>query len=330
MKDLSQFIRELLFSNDCVILPGFGGFIGNYTPARIDHESNTFHPPVKAISFNSKLSHNDGLLIGTISAKKGIGYADAKRMVEDYVGGLKERLEKGQRIHLDSIGHFQLNGDGGLQFEPDGDINYLLDSYGLTAFTREPVQDYDISRAVLSRGERDPVIIANRRRMIWRAAVAVPFILAIIVVPLKKDFFKSNAGLNPLAKVEFEEVRSAQEELFREMPAAKAQLTAEDVSADEAIVTDDAGTDPEELSPVQQPLEPVQLNYHLIAGSFKDVENAQRLLNEITERGYSPELFRADNGYYRVSVISFATMREASEERKRLTGKYPEIWILKK
>jgi len=141
MKDLSPFIRELLFSNDCVILPGFGGFIGNYTPARIDKDSHTFHPPVKTISFNSKLSHNDGLMIGKISEKKGIGYADAKRIVEDYISGIKKKLSGGERIHMAGIGHFQLNGEGSMQFEPDNDVNYLLDSYGLSVFTREPVED---------------------------------------------------------------------------------------------------------------------------------------------------------------------------------------------
>ena len=126
MKDLNPFIKELLFSNDCVILPDFGGFIGNYTPARIDRESHTFYPPVKSISFNSKLSHNDGLLIGKISQKKDIGYPDARRLVEDYIIGLRSRLEKGERVHLDDIGHFHLNGEGGIQFEPENNVNFFL------------------------------------------------------------------------------------------------------------------------------------------------------------------------------------------------------------
>ncbi len=65
--DVTAFIRELLFGHDCVIVPGFGGFIGNYTPARIDKRTGTFYPPVKQISFNRNLNHNDGLLVGKIS-----------------------------------------------------------------------------------------------------------------------------------------------------------------------------------------------------------------------------------------------------------------------
>ncbi|MDP3003404.1 MAG: hypothetical protein Q8N38_09780, partial [Bacteroidales bacterium] len=40
--DITAFIRELLFGHDCVIVPGFGGFIGNYTPAHIDKSTGTF------------------------------------------------------------------------------------------------------------------------------------------------------------------------------------------------------------------------------------------------------------------------------------------------
>ena len=65
--DITAFIRELLFGHDCVIIPGFGGFIGNYNPAHIDKNSGTFYPPVKQISFNRNLNHNDGLLVGRIS-----------------------------------------------------------------------------------------------------------------------------------------------------------------------------------------------------------------------------------------------------------------------
>ena len=36
MIELAQHIETLLLDNDCVIIPGFGGFITHYTPAKID------------------------------------------------------------------------------------------------------------------------------------------------------------------------------------------------------------------------------------------------------------------------------------------------------
>lgn len=343
MKNLSPFIRELLYSHDCVILPGFGGFIGNYTPARIDRNSQTFHPPVKAISFNSRLSHNDGLLIGKISEKKGIGYADAKHLVENYIDRLKEKLNNGDRLHLDGLGHFKMNNEGSLQFEPDNDINYLLDTYGLTTFTREPVEDYDISKAVIRHRDKDPVVMANRRKMIWRAAAAIPFILAMIVVPLKTDLFKSKAALNPLSEVEFEEIKSAQEELFTEIAKDQETDVSEpviDISEAETVTTDNTVmpvsteiVDEEEKTPVEYLKSNGTRgtgNYHLIVGSFKDVDNASRLFDELALKDYNVELIKTDNGYYRISVESFSTMDEAVKERNHLSESFDAIWIWKK
>jgi len=341
MKDLSPFIKELLFSNDCVILPGFGGFIGNYKPARIDRDTDTFHPPVKAISFNSKLSHNDGLLIGKVSEKKGIGYSDSRRIVEEYIERLKGKLDNGERIHMPAIGYFQLNKEGSLQFEPENDINYLLDSYGLSAFTREPVAQYDVAHAITGRRDKDPVLISNRRKMIWRAAIAIPFVLAMIVVPLKTDLFKSNAGMNPLAKVEFEEIQSAQQALFNEMPerhsaeentVAIPDQSKMDKVAETAEITGNEVYKPsgEELRSHEYESPAAQEGlYHLIVGSFKDSDNAQKLLREIARKGYSAELIKSDNGYYRVSAIAVKDLQTAKSERDRLKETFSEIWILK-
>jgi nucleoid DNA-binding protein len=335
MKDISPFIRELLYNHDCVILPGFGGFIGNYTPARIERDSHTFHPPVKAISFNSRLSHNDGLLIGKISEKKEIGYADAKNIVDDYISSLKDKLHKGGRIHLADIGHFQVNTEGNIQFEPNNDINYLLDAYGLSPFTREPVDDYDISKAMIRHRDRDPIVMANRRRMIWRAAVAIPFVLAMIIVPLKTDLFKSKVTLNPLAEVEFSEIQSAQEDLFDEMPETQQAEVIKPEAVEEQTEMTAATGDAEPVSAI--PAENVQTGviagdnvYHIIVGSFADADNANRLFNDLTVKDYDAEIIRADNGYYRVSVKSCSTMQEAVDERRRLGESFTDIWIWKK
>ena len=86
--DITAFIRELLFSHDCVIVPGFGGFVGNYSPARIDKTTDTFFPPAKQISFNRNLNHNDGLLVGRISGTSGIAYGDARNLVDEFAASV--------------------------------------------------------------------------------------------------------------------------------------------------------------------------------------------------------------------------------------------------
>ena len=63
MNELSRCIVCLLADNDCVILPGIGGFIASYEPARYDIANKTFASPKRIIGFNSAITLNDGLLV---------------------------------------------------------------------------------------------------------------------------------------------------------------------------------------------------------------------------------------------------------------------------
>ena len=55
MIELAQHIEALLLENDCVIVPGLGGFVAHYTPAMRVAEENTFLPPTRIIGFNPGL-----------------------------------------------------------------------------------------------------------------------------------------------------------------------------------------------------------------------------------------------------------------------------------
>ena len=63
MIELAQHIEALLLENDCVIIPGFGGFVAHLTPAVSVEEGNVFIPPIRTIGFNPQLRLNDGLLV---------------------------------------------------------------------------------------------------------------------------------------------------------------------------------------------------------------------------------------------------------------------------
>ena len=74
---LAQAINVLLYTNDCVTVPGFGSFIVNKFSSVYDENKGKFYPPSRRISFNSKIKNNDGLIANLISNKLGIEYKDA-------------------------------------------------------------------------------------------------------------------------------------------------------------------------------------------------------------------------------------------------------------
>ena len=75
-------LHRLLFDHDCVIVPGWGGFLAQYRPARLDANRQLIHPPGKEVGFNRHLLRNDGLLTDHIAQRDGIGFASANALID--------------------------------------------------------------------------------------------------------------------------------------------------------------------------------------------------------------------------------------------------------
>ena len=82
MIELAQHIEALLLENDCVIVPGLGGFVAHYASATRVKEENIFLPPTRIIGFNPQLKMNDGLLVQSYMSVYGTNFSDATKMVE--------------------------------------------------------------------------------------------------------------------------------------------------------------------------------------------------------------------------------------------------------
>jgi nucleoid DNA-binding protein len=324
--DITAFIRELLFGHDCVIVPGFGGFIGNYTPARIDKNSSTFFPPVKQISFNRNLNHNDGLLVGRISESAKINYVDARNLVEEFVNDIRRRLLKGEKVVFENIGSFINNHEGNVQFEPERDVNYHLDSYGLTSFHLAPLEGYDVRKKVLKFKDKEPMRQASVRKILWRAAVIIPLLTVLVVVPLTTDIFKTKVqrtSLNPLANIEFENNRQAID---------KNKSADSILNLSQAIVTEKTVTS-ESIVPVKAEKtiqsEGIEEVYCLVAGSFKSENNAAVLVKKLETEGYKPELLKGPNGFIRVSAMRCSNLSEAVNTKDSIGKKYSGTWVIR-
>lgn len=312
--DITPFLRELLFGHDCVILPGFGGFIGNYSPARVDKSTYTFYPPVKQISFNRNLSHNDGLLAGRISGSLKVNYGDSRSIIDEFVASVKKKLERGEKITFDKIGSFTLNNEGSIQFEPDTSVNYHLDSYGLDTYQFQPLESYDVRKSIARHGVNEKGSARQIRKIIWRAAVIVPLAGLLIAVPLKTDLLKlkvERTNLNPLASAEFEENRQAVEEMNSTViPAISESAVSQPAEVAEVVIQDGP-------------------SYCIITGSFKSRENAELQSGALKDAGFDPEIITAPNGFFRVSAARCSTLGSALGKKDSIAGKFPGSWVKK-
>jgi cell division septation protein DedD len=345
--DITAFIRELLFGHDCVIVPGFGGFVCNYMPSRIDRSSGTFHPPVRQITFNRNLVHNDGLLIQKICSA-GLTYGDARSMVEEFVSGIRKELERGEEVSLEKIGVFRKNHEGSLEFEPDSNVNYHLDSFGLEPFRCYPLEGYDVRKRIIPHGE---VHRSTFRKYLWRAAVIIPLAVAVVAVSLKTNLFRPGleiTTMNPLLNAQLEHNRAAVDSMAAGVQntedtavqvgdalAPEVMPVIEDTPAEQPAVSEKAVNDQASASPVPSKetgnakITAVR-QYYIITGSFQSEENAGKQARLLQAEGLNPQVVDGENGFYRVCAMACPDLQTAIEKKDVIEKKFPGSWISRK
>lgn len=139
MKELSRHIETLLLENDCVIVPGLGGFIAHNKPAEFKESANIFCPPLRTIGFNPQLTINDGLLVQAYMQAYDTDFPDASRKIENTVSQIKETLYKNGQAELDNIGTLYYTMAGVYGFEPYYNAFFSPDLYGLGNFSISPL-----------------------------------------------------------------------------------------------------------------------------------------------------------------------------------------------
>ncbi len=128
---IAQYVGELLFDYECVVIPGLGGFIAEDQPVSINKVTDRFSPPFRKIHFNIHLRANDGLLVNYVAQNENLGYKTAKQRVDNFVHLCHKALDNGKKINFKHIGSIHLDDDKNVVFNQDEKINYNPESFGL-------------------------------------------------------------------------------------------------------------------------------------------------------------------------------------------------------
>ena len=151
MVELAKHIEILLLNNDCVIVPGFGGFMAHHVDAVYDEEENLFLPPSRTLGFNPQLHINDSLLAQSYVEAYDISYPDAIKRIEGEVSEMRQTINNQGYFELPDIGVIQTNEDGNLEFEPCCAGILTPELYALTSF------DFDVLSSLPEKQE-EPVV----------------------------------------------------------------------------------------------------------------------------------------------------------------------------
>ena len=132
---VENYISELLLRHNCLIIPGFGGFVARYAPAKIDWNKGVISPPSKELLFNKHLIQSDGLFVNHIATQEKLSFTDAVSRVDAIVHDWKATLRSGGRVEIDKVGILYQDHQSNLVFEQDRFFNLLLSSFGLREVT---------------------------------------------------------------------------------------------------------------------------------------------------------------------------------------------------
>jgi cell division septation protein DedD len=169
MKDLIKHIEHLLPGHDCVVVPGLGGFVLNEVPVRTDHEHEIFHPRGKEISFNIRLTFNDGILVQSYQEALGITFEAAVEIVREKVKEIQHQLDEGRYLGFGRLGTLLKNEQGQLVFRPDNRNLFCPESYGLTAFAYPTLKNRIQAMQAETKQRKDGYIHIRLRRNAFRS-----------------------------------------------------------------------------------------------------------------------------------------------------------------
>jgi hypothetical protein len=301
---LSKAINSLLYTNDCVTVPGFGSFIVNKFSSVYDEKNGKFYPPSRRVSFNSKIKNNDGLLANFISNEDGIDFSVAVKNIHNEVINWKKKLNK-EPLVLNNIGELSYNSDENIVFSPDLDSNHFLGSFGLPSiyYKKQPDLVSTYNESTLKKYNDLKVNSSNSR-----VPDFVKYAAALVII-ISTTFFFSN---------EYEEY-NIQNQLILEQE--NRQKTIQRV---ESAVFDFGSIPAIELEIKVQPNK-----FHIIAGAFGVKSNADKLYNNLLAKGYNPtKLPLNDKGLIPISFDNFSNRKEAVIALRQLQmSENKDAWI---
>lgn len=133
--EISQHIKNLLKTNERVILSGFGTFITKQISAQIDKETKVMKPPFKIVVFDQDIIKDAGLLVKYMAEQEQITLDNAREQVEEYIKTVKSKLAAGKSVEFKDLGSFKQSAAGKFEFSFLTEDNLLLDSFGLPSVT---------------------------------------------------------------------------------------------------------------------------------------------------------------------------------------------------
>ena len=298
-----QYIKELLYQHECVTVPNFGAFLTRSMNILIDTDSGLFLPPRKEVSFNSLLSNNDGVLAHYIAQKEKVSFEQALRRIEKEVISWKQRLNT-QQLSFPGIGEIRLNKQKKIIFYPDGKINFDLSAFGLSSFYRKPIKNFNNKLfnppQKMEKENKENLMFTPGEKEEKRKPFLKYAAIGLIGIALAGSLYYF--GNQYVANEKIKSMELAQKKIKSNVQKATFDL------GSVSKMNLSFNSEPEVIK--NAPLD--KTYFSVVAGSFRSIENAERLLKKLILDGFQAAFTEVNpEGLYRVAYGRFVSKRKA-------------------
>ncbi len=350
MIELSRHIEALLLKHDCVIVPGLGGFVTQYVPARRIADEELFLPPFRSVGFNPDLAINDGLLAQSYMHAYDTTFPESVKLINEAVSSLKAQLSQEGEYSLSGIGRLTLGMNGRYLFEPceAGVISpelYGLDSVVLPEWTttetdsttctptHDSAEKKKASRKpLIKRTEKTYTISLNREFVNYIAAAVVAIVFYFIWATPVSD---SNATAPQTASILNSQLFSASpQDAVRQCTPASRPTTSETTSTTASAAHEQTAPDPRSSQSEPQANATSEANasgkYTIVLASAIPQSNAEALSTKLHEQGMKDARVYKRGRMVRVVYGAYATKDEAQTLLKQISDKsnFAQAWVM--
>ena len=316
-----------------MIVPGLGGFVTQYVPARYVEEEQLFLPPYRSVGFNPRLTLNDGLLVQSYMLAYDTSYPETQRIIENAVAEMKQVLQERGSYELSGIGTLMLDVSGRYEFAPCEAGVLSPELYGLSSFNVAPVvPSASAPKAGLKRRRRRPRLVKrSERSYVFRinkevvnyvaaAVVAVIFYFAW-AAPAVVDEDPTTGRAAMLAPMRMPAAASGVGEA---VPSVVAEAKAHPSALKPEVLADSIDT-------VDKSSMPEEGEYTIVLASSVAAKNAQNYVTGLQKKGYGEAEVYKRGRMVRVVYRRFATESAAYAclDTLRSRREFSDAWVMK-
>ena len=314
MKNLAQYIEELIIQHECVIVPGLGGFVTYRDKASI--RNNQLYAPTQRVRFNQLLTYHDGLLTEAYMRDRQISYAAALEAIETDIKLITTSLNSGNTFILGRIGALSLSADNTIILKNE-DCKFLPENIGL------PVVNL---KQLTAQSNKDNTITLNIPRassnIIRYAAMIIAVFIFSLSIPTPVTDATHEASFY---RVQSTEYRVQNINSIDTIGAIETIGTIATIATIDTINT----TKPQKTRNSQ--LATIDYKYHLIIASLTTQAEAEEYIANHTHFEKTHLQIIESKGKFRISAAGFNKYKEALQYMDSIRNDVPiakNAWIM--